>query len=97
MPLNSAMFWNVRAMPCARGFVRAHLLARDALERDAALLRMIDAVDHVQHGTLARAVGADDGADLMLAHVEAHFRQRFHAAECERYLDPEDGFADGRA
>ena len=39
MPLNSATFWKVRAMPPMRGFMRAHLGARLALEGDAALLR----------------------------------------------------------
>ena len=27
MPLNSAMFWKVRAMPVRRGLVRVHVLA----------------------------------------------------------------------
>jgi hypothetical protein len=41
-----------------------------AAQDDLALLRVIDAVDHVQHRALAGAVGADDGADLVLADVE---------------------------
>ena len=36
---------------------------------------------HVEHRALAGAVGADDGADLVLAHVEADVGQRLHAAE----------------
>ena len=26
MPLNNAMFWNVRAMPCAAACVRVHVM-----------------------------------------------------------------------
>ena len=39
MPLNSAMFWNVRAMPGAAAVVRVHAAARLAAEGDRALLR----------------------------------------------------------
>ena len=39
---------------------------------------------HVEHRALAGAVRADDGADLVLAHVEADVGQRLHAAEGER-------------
>ena len=84
MPLNSAMFWNVRAMPCAAAVVRVHVAARFAAKRDRALLRPVDAVDDVQHRALARAVGADDRAHLVLAHVERDVGQRLDAAERER-------------
>jgi hypothetical protein len=33
---------------------------------------------------LAGAVGADDGADLVLAHIEADVGQRLDAAEAQR-------------
>ncbi len=46
--------------------VRAHLAAAHALVGDGTLLRMVEAVDAVQHRRLARAVGPDDGADLVL-------------------------------
>jgi hypothetical protein len=68
------------------GFVRAHPVARRALEGDAALLRMIEAVDDVEHRRFARAVGADDGADFALADVERDIADRFHAAERERNI-----------
>ncbi len=68
------------------GFVRAHRLAGDALVGDAALLRMVEAVDAVEHRALAGAVGADDGADLVLAHIEADVGQRLHAAERQRLM-----------
>ena len=84
MPLKSARLWKVRAMPMGRGVVRLHRRARLAAEGDRALLRAVDAVDHVQHRALAGAVRADDGADLVLAHVEAHVGERLHAAEGER-------------
>ena len=70
MPLNSATFWKVRAMPPARRLVGRMRGARLALEGDAALLRLIEAVDDVEHRGLAGAVRADDGADLALADVE---------------------------
>ena len=41
-----------------------------AAKRDAAFLGFVDAIDTVQHGAFARAVGSNDGPDLMLAHVE---------------------------
>ena len=49
-------------------------VARLAREGDRALLRVVDAVDHVEHRALARAVRADDRADLVLADVEARRR-----------------------
>src|SRR6185312_11563468 len=74
-----------------RDVVRLHVRARLAAERDAPLLRAVDAVDHVEERALAGAVGADDGADLVLAHVEAHLGERLHAAEGERdALERED-------
>ena len=84
MPLNSAMFWNVRAMPCAAASCGSMSRRTFAAKRDRALLRVVHAVDHVEHRALAGAVGPDDGADLVLAHVEAHVGQRLHAAEGER-------------
>jgi len=69
MPLNSATFWNVRAM-AARRPVRPHLLARLAAEGDAAFLRLIEAVDDVEQRRLAGAVRSDNRADLALADVE---------------------------
>src|SRR5688500_13088630 len=62
---------------------RVHVLEGAAAEVDLALLRAVDAVDAVEHRALAGAVGTDDGADLVLAHVEADVRQRLHAAEGE--------------
>ena len=59
--LNKAMFWKVRdALGCR--LVRLHLAAAlFAAKCNAALLRLIDAVDDVEHRALAGAVGADDG------------------------------------
>ena len=95
MPLNSAMFWKVRAMPPWAASCGRILHARLALEGDAALLRMIEAVDDVQHRRLAGAVRADDGADLALADVEGDVAQRLHAAERQRdVLDREQHIVD---
>src|SRR5690606_7032261 len=65
------------------------------LQQDAAFLGRIDAVDDVQHRALAGAVGADDGADLVLAHVEGYVRQRLDPAEGQgNVLQVEDDIAD---
>ncbi len=58
---------------------------------------VVDAVDDVEHRALAGAVGADDGADLVLQHVEADVGQRLHAAEAQRdRVELEDRPADRR-
>src|SRR5262245_6338620 len=67
-----------------RGLVRVDLAAPAALERDGSALRVVHAVDDVQHRGLARAVRPDDGAHLVLTHIERHALQRDHAAEGER-------------
>ena len=71
-----AALGGVVAGPC-----RGAAAPRNAI---VALLRTVHAVDHVEHRALAGAVGADDGADLVLAHVEGNVGQRLHAAEGER-------------
>src|SRR6185312_5754794 len=60
-----------------------HAAARLALPGDGAGLRVIEAVDDVQHRGLAGAVRADDGEDLVLADVEADVGQCLDAAEGE--------------
>ncbi len=45
MPLNSAMFWKVRAMPISAAWCESMSLAGLAAEGDRALLRLVDAVD----------------------------------------------------
>ena len=71
MPVNSAMFWNVRAMPCAAASCVSMSRRCFAAKGDRPLLRVVDAVDDVEQRALAGAVGADDRAHLVLAHVEA--------------------------
>ena len=56
--------------------MRLHAMAHHIAETDVALLRVIDAVDDVEHGALAGAVGSDDRANFTFAHVEADVRQR---------------------
>src|SRR5262249_18420171 len=70
----------------ARRLVGPHASTRPALEGDTALLRMVEAVDDVEHRRLAGAVRADDGADLALAHVERHIGERPYAAERQRHV-----------
>jgi hypothetical protein len=94
MPLNSATFWKVRAMPAAAAWCGLILGAAHALVGDAAFLRMVEAVDAVEHRGLAGAVRADDGADLALADVEGDVGDRLHAAEAQRdVLDREQHLA----
>ena len=82
-------------MPPSAASCGPHLRARRALERDAALLRMIEAVDDVEHRGLAGAVRADDGADFAFADVEGDVADRFHAAERQRHvLDRQQHVAD---
>ncbi|MCY1309889.1 hypothetical protein D9M70_600300 [compost metagenome] len=54
-----------------------------AAEVDRTFLRLVHAVDAVEHGALARAVGADDGAHLVFLHVEGDVGQRLHAAKAQ--------------
>src|SRR5271168_1492277 len=63
-----------------------HAPAHLPLERDAPGLRLVEAVHDVEHRGLASAVRTDDRADLALADVERHSRQRTHAAERERNI-----------
>ena len=75
--------------------VRAHAAASLATERDAAFLRMLEAVDDVEHRALAGPVRADDRADLVLADVEADVGERLHATKAQAdVLDVEDDVAD---
>jgi hypothetical protein len=72
-----------------------HVVESLAAEGDRSFRRRVDAVDAVEHGALACAVGADDGADLVLAHVERDVRERLHATEAQAdVLDVEDDVAD---
>ena len=66
------------------GMRRRHVRQPLAAEGDAAFLRHVDAVDDVEHRALAGAVRADDGADLVLEHIEGDVGQRLHAAEAQR-------------
>ena len=75
--------------------VRVHVVELAPTQLDGPLLRVVDAIDDVKHGTLAGAVGADDRAHLVLAHVERNITQRLDAAEGERHaVDREDHLAD---
>jgi hypothetical protein len=56
------------------------------LEIDLARLRLVEAADTVEQSRLPRAVGADDGEDLVGADIEVDVRERLHAAEAERHV-----------
>ena len=80
-----------------RGGVRAHTLTDRALESDTARLRLVEAVDDVEHRGFAGAVRSDDGANFALANIERNTGQRAHATKRERYiLDCEQQLAEGR-
>ena len=80
----------------ARRVVGPHARARMTLEGDAAFLRVIEAVDDVEHRGLAGAVRTDNGADLALADVERDAGDRTDAAEGKRdVLDCEQHVAGG--
>ena len=71
--------------------MRIHAAEFLAAKDDLALLRVVDPVEHIEHRALARAVRADDGADLVLLHVEGDLLQGLNAAESERdVFDAED-------
>src|ERR1700677_4325692 len=75
-------------------FVRAHARARLAAKQDLALLRLVEAVDDVEHRRLAGAVRPDDRANLAFADVERHVGDRPDAAERKRdVLEREQDFA----
>src|SRR5262249_32572317 len=77
----------------ARRLVGPHRGACAALECDAALLRLIKAVDDVEHRGLAGAVGADNGADFSAIDAEGYLGQRLHTAERQRdAVDGEERF-----
>ena len=67
---NSATFWKVRPMPRPGHAVARQLLERAALELDVAVGEAVEAADAVEQRGLARAVGADQAADLAVADVE---------------------------
>ncbi len=72
-----------------------HVPEGAAAKADRALLGLVHPVDAVEHGALARAVGPDDGAHLVLAHVKADVGQRLDAAKAQAdVLDVEDDVAD---
>jgi len=65
--------------------VRMHVAELAAAKADGAGLRVVHAVHHVEHRALAGAVGADDGAHFVLAHIERNTVERSYAAEGERH------------
>ncbi len=75
--------------------VRTHLPAGLAAESNLALLWMVKAVDDIQHGAFARAIGADNGANFMFKNLETDFSQRFYTAKAQRnIIDVENNITD---
>ncbi len=59
----------------------ATLVMSSPWNEQAAAGRLVDAADEVEDGALARAVGADDGEDLALRHIEGDAVDGLDAAE----------------
>src|SRR5690606_15072716 len=77
------------------GPARGHAIEARAAQSDGPFLRRVDPIDHIQHGALARAVGDDDGPDLVLTDVERNVGQGLDPAESERNVaQVEDDFPD---
>ena len=82
----------------ARRPVGRHVAELLATQGDRAFLRPVDPVDHIQHGAFPRAVGADDGADFVLQHIERNVGQGLDAAKAQRdRVELQNGLADGKA
>ena len=54
-----------------------HLLSMESLEMNLTLLRMVEAVDHIQHGRLACSVWPDDRHDLLFFHRKTNILEAF--------------------
>ena len=72
--------------PLNRGFVGTHLLSMESLEMNLTLLRVVESVDHIQHGRLACTVRPDDRRDLLFFHRKTNILECFHPPEGEADL-----------
>src|SRR5262249_42827389 len=72
--------------PALGGEKRPHVVAAPTLVGNGAFLRVVEAVDDVEHRRLARAVRADDGADLALPDIQRHAAYGPDAAERQRHV-----------
>ena len=64
--------------------MRLHSGARLALESNVAVLRVIEAVDDVEHRRLAGAIRPDDRTDLAFLDIEGNVADRLHSAKGQR-------------
>src|SRR5271163_1053717 len=75
-----------------RRLIGLHPRARPATPANRAFLRVVEAVDHIEHRGLAGAVWADDRPDFSFADIERYVGDRSHAAERKRdVLDRQQG------
>src|SRR3990167_4130739 len=63
--------------------VAVHVPEGLAAKGDGALLRRVNAIDAIEHGAFAGAIGPDDGADFVLLDVERNIGQRVDAAKAQ--------------
>jgi hypothetical protein len=66
--------------------MRAHPCAGLPLERNATFLRVVEAVDDIEHRRLAGAIWPDDRPDFAFADVEGNVADRLYAAKRERHV-----------
>ena len=84
MPSNKRDVLEGPGNPLPRHLIGFHRRALLALVPDLALLRDIEARNHVQHRGFAGARSADDRADLALADIKADIGDRLHPAKAQR-------------
>src|SRR5262245_37295365 len=81
-----------------RRIARPHPFISVPLEHDGAALRLVEAVDDIEHRRLAGAVRTDDGADLAALDIERHVANDLDTAEGQRHpLDRKQALAHSAA
>jgi hypothetical protein len=71
MPLNSSIFWKLRAMPKCGYPVGGHLGDVLALKDNPAPVGLVKTADAIEDAGLTRSIGADNGLDMALFHIKA--------------------------
>jgi hypothetical protein len=66
--------------------MRAHPCAGLSFEPNAAFLRVVEAVDDIEHRRLAGTVRPDDRANFAFADVEGNVADCLNAAKRERHV-----------
>ena len=72
--------------PLNRSVMGTHLLSMESLEMNLTLLRMVESIDHIQHGRRACTVRPDDRHDLLFFHRKTYILEGFNPPEGEADL-----------